>query len=111
MATGNNCGDGISQLNCPFGLDIDDDSQCIVIADCWNHLIVDWKMGENNGKLFAGGRGRGNPWDQLKCPIDVLMDKEKNSLLIADRGNRQVLRWSRRQGTTPSEVIFDNINC
>ena len=111
VATGNNCGDETSQLNCPFGLDIDDDNQCIIIADCCNHPIVDWKMGEKNGKVIAGGQGRGNPLDQLNCPTDILIHKEKNSLLISDRGNRRVLRWSRRQWTTQGEVIFDNINC
>ena len=69
----------------PFGLDIDDDNQSIVIADCVNHRIVEWKIGESNGKVIAGGRGEGNRLDQLYYPSDVLIDKETNSLFIADR--------------------------
>ena len=111
VAGGYGYGNAVNQLCCPYGLDIDDDNQSIPIADFTNHHIVEWKMGANNGKVIAGGRGRGNRLDQLNRPIDVLIDKETNSLFIADRGNRRVLRWSRRQGTTQGEVIIDNIDC
>ena len=111
VAGGNGYGNAVNQLYYPHGLDINDDNQSIVIADSWNDRIVEWKMGANNGKVIAGGRGQGDRLDQLNCPIDVLIDKETNSLFIADRGNRRVLRWSRRQDTTQGEVIVDNIAC
>ena len=111
VAGGNGWGDALNQLYRPFGLDIDDDNQSIAIADCWNHRTVEWKMGASNGKVIAGGRGHGNRLDQLNRPIDVLIDKETNNLFIADRDNRRVLRWSRRQETTQGEVIVDNIDC
>ena len=105
------CGNAVNQLNRPFGLDIDDDSQSIVIADWVNDRIVDWKIGASNGKVIAGGRGQASRLDQLDDPTDVLIDRETNSLSIADAGNRRVLRWSRRQGTTQGEVIVDNAVC
>ena len=108
---GNRNGNAVNQLYLPFGLDIDDDNQSIVIADYINHCIVEWKTGASNGKVIAGGQGHGNRLDQLYSPTDVLIDKETNSLFIADRDNRRVLRWSRRQGTTQGEVIVDNIVC
>ena len=108
---GNGEGDATNQLNKPCGLDIDDDRQSIVIADTWNHRIVEWKMGETDETVIAGGQGQGNRLDQLNCPTDVLINKETDSLLIADRWNRRVLRWSRRQETTQVEVIVDNIAC
>ena len=111
VAGGNGNGNALNQLCCPHGLDIDDDNQSIVIADCWNHRIVEWKMGASHGKVIAGGRGQGNRLDQLNDPTDVLIDKHTNSLLIADQWNRRVLRWSRRQGTTQGEIIVDNIGC
>ena len=111
VAGGNGNGNAINQLNYPFGLDIDDDNQSIVIADTYNHRIVEWKIGANNGKVIAGGRGQGNRLDQLNCPTDVLIHKETNSLFIADRGNRRVLRWCRREETTQEEIIVDNIDC
>ena len=68
-------------------------------------------MGATNGTVIAGGQGKGNRLDQLNYSTDVLIDKETNSLFIADGGNRRVLRWSRRQETTQGEVIADNIAC
>ena len=111
VAGGNGCGNDINQLNFPGGLDVDDDNQSIVIADFGNDRIVEWKMGASHGKVIVGGQGQGNRLDQLNCPTDVLIDKETNSLFIADRDNRRVLRWSRRQETTQGEIIVDNIYC
>ena len=111
VAGGNGNGNAVNQLYWPRGLDIDDDNQSIVIADWGNDRIVEWKMGVINGKVIAGGQGRGNRLDQMNSPTDVLIDKETNSLFIADRDNRRVLRLSRRQGTTQGEVIVDNVGC
>ena len=74
VAGGNGWVDAVNQLNCPFGLDIDDDNQSIVIADWWNHRIVEWKIGASNGKVIAGGRGQGSRLDQFDHPTDVLLD-------------------------------------
>ncbi|CAF2082756.1 unnamed protein product, partial [Rotaria magnacalcarata] len=41
----------------------------------------------------------------------VLIDKETDSLIICDRDNRRVVRWSRRSGTTQGEILLDNIKC
>ena len=60
---GNGCGSGTNQLNSPYELDIDDDNQSIVIADCGDHCIVEWKMGENNKKVVADSRGLENRLD------------------------------------------------
>ena len=111
VAGGNGRGSADNQLNSPCGLDIDDDNQSIFIADYRNHRIVEWKIGASNGKVIAGGRGQGNRLDQVNWPTDVLIDKETNSLLIADQRNRRVLRWCRREGTTQGETIVDNIYC
>ena len=48
VAGGNGCGNALNQLNSRFGLDIDDDNQSIVIADSWNHRIVEWKIGASH---------------------------------------------------------------
>ncbi|CAF4417998.1 unnamed protein product, partial [Rotaria magnacalcarata] len=42
---------------------------------------------------------------------DVLIDKKTDSLIICDQGNRRVVRWSRRSGTTQGEILIDNIFC
>ena len=109
VAGENRNGNAINQLKYPHGFDIDDDNQSIVIADHWNHRIVEWKIGASHGKVIVGDQGHGNELDQLNRPIDVLIDKETNSLFIADRRNGRVVRWSRCQGTTQGEVIIDNV--
>ncbi|CAF4614312.1 unnamed protein product, partial [Rotaria socialis] len=47
----------------------------------------------------------------LYYPPDVLIDKETDSLIICDLGNKRVVRWSRRSGTTQGEILLDNIAC
>ncbi|CAF1559690.1 unnamed protein product [Rotaria sp. Silwood1] len=68
-------------------------------------------MGDTNGQVVAGGKGQGNRLDQLNWPSDVLIDKDTDSLIICDYGNRRVVRWSRRSGTTQGEILLDNIDC
>ncbi|CAF2093922.1 unnamed protein product, partial [Rotaria magnacalcarata] len=64
-----------------------------------------------NGQVVAGGNGAGNGLHQLNQPTDVLIDKETNSLIICDRWNNRVVRWSRHSGTTQGEILIDDIDC
>ncbi|CAF3316269.1 unnamed protein product [Rotaria socialis] len=115
VAGGNGYGGATDQLNQPYGLFVDDD-KTVVIADWGNHRIMQWKKSKRksdmtNGKVVAGGNGQGYGLDQLNRPNDVLIDKETDSLIICDRDNRRVVRWSRHSGTTQGEILIDNINC
>ncbi|CAM4851902.1 unnamed protein product, partial [Rotaria magnacalcarata] len=62
-----------------------------------------------NGQVAAVGKGTGKRLHQLNIPTDVLIDKETDSLIICDLGNRRVVRRSRRSGTTQGEILIDNI--
>ncbi|CAF4588476.1 unnamed protein product [Rotaria magnacalcarata] len=107
IAGGNGAGGATNQLSSPYGLFVDDD-QTVVIADTYNHRIIQWKNGDTtNGQVVAVGNGL----HQLDRPTDVLIDKETDSLIICDHGNRRVVRWSRRSGTTQGEILIDSINC
>ncbi|CAF1609898.1 unnamed protein product, partial [Rotaria magnacalcarata] len=111
VAGGHGQGGATNQLNWPRGLFVDDD-QTVVISDWWNNRIMQWKNGDTtNGQVVAGGNGKGNGLHQLNSPSDVLIDKETDSLIICDRENQRVLRWSRRSGTTQGEILIDNIKC
>ncbi|CAF3597150.1 unnamed protein product [Rotaria sp. Silwood1] len=83
----------------------------MVISDQFNHRIVQWKTGDTNGQVIAGGHGLGDQLDQFNYPTDLLIDNETNSLIICDRENRRVIRWSRHSGTTKGEILIDNIWC
>ncbi|CAF4638767.1 unnamed protein product, partial [Rotaria sp. Silwood2] len=108
VAGGHGEGSATNQLNWPGGLFVDDD-QTIVIADCRNHRIIEWKKDDTNGQVVAGDNDAGRRLDQLKYPTDVLIDKETDSLIICDRWNRRVVRWSRRSGATQGEILVDNV--
>ncbi|CAF1189844.1 unnamed protein product [Rotaria sordida] len=77
----------------------------------WHGRIVQWKTGDTNGQVVAGGNGEGNRLDQLNDPTDVLIDKAMDSLIICDKKNQRVVRWSRRSGTTQGEIFLDKIDC
>ncbi|CAF2816696.1 unnamed protein product [Rotaria sp. Silwood2] len=110
VAGGHGEGNATNQLNHPRGLFVDDD-QTIIIADTDNHRIIQWKINKTNGQVVAGGNGQGNRLDQLDRPTDVLIDKETYSLIICDRGNRRIVRWSRHSGATQREILIDNVAC
>ncbi|CAF3886801.1 unnamed protein product, partial [Rotaria sp. Silwood1] len=83
----------------------------MIIADIDNHRIIQWKVGDTNGQVVAGGNGEGYGLNQLKRPTDVLIDKETDSLIICDQGNGRVVRWSRRRGTIEGEILLGYIAC
>ena len=87
-----------------------DDDQTIYIADRSNHRIIEWKWNATGGQVVAGGNKEGNEDHQLFNPRDVIVDKERDNLIICDRGNRRVVRWPRRNGTS-GETIISNIDC
>ncbi|CAF2945316.1 unnamed protein product [Rotaria sp. Silwood2] len=90
IAGGNQRGNGLSQLDSPWGICVDDDEQTIYIADTFNHRLIEWKYGAANGQIVAGGNGPGNRIDQFYEPTDVAVDKEKDCFIICDQGNRRV---------------------
>ena len=59
---------------------------------------------------MAGGNGRGNRSDQLYCPAGVIIDNEKDSLIICDYVNDRVVRWSPQNGES-GETIISNVRC
>ncbi|CAF0821243.1 unnamed protein product [Adineta steineri] len=112
IAGGNGHGNQLNQLSHPEGIYVDDDHRTIYSADCWNSRIVEWKYGAENSQVVAGGNGNGNGnlSDQLNYPTDVIVDKKNDSVIICDRWNRRVVRWSPQNGTNEETIIFD-IDC
>ncbi len=109
MAGGNGKGNESNQLDCPFGVYVDD-HQTIYVAERSNHRVVKWRNGATSGQVVAGGNGNGNRYDQLSNPWNVIIDKENDSLIISDQGNQRVLRWPRRNGAS-GKTIISNVNC
>ena len=103
-------GNKLNQLDCPYGIFIDDD-QTIYIADSYNHRILQWKSNATYGQIVAGGNGNGSSMNQLSYPSDVIIDKENNSLIISDSDNRRVMRWSLENHTKNGQIIIKDIDC
>ncbi|CAF2982733.1 unnamed protein product, partial [Rotaria sp. Silwood2] len=92
------------------GFYVDYDDQMIYICDSWFKRVVKWKYYSKIGELTVGDNGNGNQSDQLNHPIDLIIDKDNDSLIICDRDERQVVRWPRQNGTN-KQIIILNIDC
>ncbi|CAF1566838.1 unnamed protein product, partial [Adineta ricciae] len=103
VAGGNGNGSGLDQLDRPKGLYVDDDLT-IYVADTRNSRVMEWKYNAISGSIVAGVNGWGRDDDQLFFPTDVIVDKRTDSLIICDRGNDRIVRWS-RQNRTRRETI------
>ncbi|CAF3322225.1 unnamed protein product [Rotaria socialis] len=75
-----------------------------------NPHIVKWKLGATSGQVVAGGNEEGSGVHQLSDPRDVIVDKERDSVIICDNSNRRVVQWPRQNGTS-GETIISNIDC
>lgn len=59
---------------------------------------------------MIGGNRKGNRTNQLNGPSEVIVDEINDSLIISDRDNRRVMRWSRQQNISP-QITISNIAC
>lgn len=109
VAGGYGQGNRSNQLYGPHGICVDSE-KTLYIADCDNHRVVEWKYGATSAQVMVGGNGRGNRIDRLDNPVDIVVDEVTNSVIICDRNNRRVMRWS-RQNQTNVETIISSLNC
>ena len=94
----------------PQGLLIDS-NEAIVFADFDHHRIVEYEKGKTKGRVVAGGEGNGSELYQLNEPMNIVLDKVADNLIICDYGNRRVVQWSRHNDTEVGEILLDNIAC
>ena len=109
VAGGNGQDQELNQLNKPWSIYIDNE-KTIYIADQRNHRIVAWKKDATCGEIVAGGNGQGSKNHQLSYPREVIIDEANDSLVIADCGNKRVVRWPRRNGLS-GETIIKDVRC
>lgn len=103
---GNGKGNELNQISFPQGIYVDD-NQIIYVADTSNRRIVEWKSGEIAGQSVANGF---REKDQLKRPVNVIIDENDDSFIICDYEKKQVIRWPRRSSAM-AETIISNIGC
>ena len=60
--------------------------------------------------MVAGGDRQENNLGQLNHPVEVIVDKDTDSLIISGGDNRRIIRWIFQEGTR-QEAILDDIDC
>ena len=64
------------------------------ISDTVNSRIMAYTVGATNGTRVAGGNGTGSSNSQLNSPGGIHFDASSNSLVIANYGANNVVRWT-----------------
>jgi hypothetical protein len=81
------------------------EGQPFYIADTNNHRIMKWHVGASQGELVAGssqatsGSGTGS----LNKPTAVDIDVDGKTLIIADSGNKRIMKWT--QGAAAGTIV------
>ncbi|CAF1008402.1 unnamed protein product [Rotaria sordida] len=101
-------GNSINQLDDPYGLAHDPNSDAIYIADYNNHRIMRYFQNNSSGTLVAGGNGNGKNQTQLSLPTAIYFDSLSNSLLIVNTGAHNIVRWV--LGESSWTLVAGNIN-
>ncbi|CAF1483661.1 unnamed protein product [Adineta steineri] len=110
VAGRNGWDDHFNPVFSPSGIHVVDDDLTIYIADTFNSHIVRWESGAKNGEIVAGRNGPGSELDRLSYPTDVVLDKEKKSLIICDQGNQRVMKWPLKN-IQNQQVLIPDIDC
>ncbi|CAF1054949.1 unnamed protein product [Rotaria sordida] len=97
-----------NQLNKPYGIARDPKSGTIYIADYGNHRVVSYVSGASSGTVVAGGNGPGTNNTQLRNPAGLYFDSSTNSLVIANYGAHNIVRWV--LGANSWTLIVGSIN-
>ena len=88
------CGSANNQLSYPYSLTRDSTTGTLYIADTNNHRIMSYTVGATTGTVFAGGNGQGRNTNQLDYPIGLYYDSSTASLVIANAGANNIVRWN-----------------
>jgi len=85
------CGETIiADIGC-FGLTMDNNGY-LYVSDYSKHEVRQWKTGDTNSTVVAGGNGKGNRPDQLNGPCNIFVD-EDHSVYVSNRNNHRVMKW------------------
>jgi len=94
IAAGNGTsGNSDNQLNRPHGLAYDRQSNILFVTDYGNHRIMKYFYNTSSGILVGGNNTYGLSKTQLWQPIGLFFEQSSNSLLIANHGANNIVRW------------------
>jgi len=90
-------GNASNQLSSPHGIEFDKITNTLYIGDYGNHRIMVYANNATNGIVAFGGQNAGLNRTQLYNPVGIYLDYISNSLLIANYGVNNVVRWIRSE--------------
>ena len=68
----------------------------LFVSDHWRNEVKRWEKGEigkgGEGRVVAGGNGRGNKLNQLNSPTYIFIDRQE-TVYVSDCGNHRVMKW------------------
>ena len=96
-------------LDLPTGLAWDAMTNSLLIADTYNHRVVQYLTGASSGIVVAGGNGCGMATNQLCYPMGLHFESSTRSLLITNSGEaHNVVRW--RLGDSQWTIVAGSTN-
>ena len=110
VAGGNGQGAGISRLNFPHCLFLDN-NQFLYIVEWVNHRVTKWKLGNTVGQIVAGGNGKGSRNDQLSYPVGMIVDRGRDFLFISYTENDRIVQWSLQGARSGKTIISGVFSC
>ncbi|CAF1063383.1 unnamed protein product [Adineta steineri] len=90
----------ISGISCG-GLAMDKNG-FLYVCDGENNGVRQWKEGDGNGRIVAGGNGYGNNLNQISTPYFVFVD-EDSSLYVSDYEFNRVMKW--KKGAKEGSIV------
>ncbi len=101
-------GNSATQLDTPRAIAFDSNSGAYYISDSNNCRVMKYTVNSTVGTLVAGGNGAGNSNTQLNSPRGLYFDSATNSLIIANYGANNIVRWV--IGALSWTLVAGNIN-
>jgi DNA-binding beta-propeller fold protein YncE len=92
VAGGQGAGNGLTQLNNPLGVVVDQ-LGTVYVVDCANHRVMRWLKGARQGSVVVGGNGVGGGSNQLSGPWGLAFDRQGN-LYVSDWSNHRVQKFN-----------------
>jgi uncharacterized protein (DUF427 family) len=80
-------GSGAHQLYGPLGITTSANGT-LLVADYYNHRVVEWAPGATEGVVVAGGIGAGHSLEHFYYPKDV--DADSEGFVVADYSNHRI---------------------
>ncbi|CAF2959356.1 unnamed protein product [Rotaria sp. Silwood2] len=86
-------GSALNQFNIPYGIALDSNLNTVYIADYNNHRVMKYVSNSVSGTIAAGGNGFGTTNTKLYRPAGLYFESSTNSLIIANFGASNIVRW------------------